>query len=220
MAHKHEIYQSAAAAAHKRQAFSPMNDTRTGQLTSQWTIPTFARTHLWLETESGCVQTEGPHGLFNLPAPAEHLILRWGGEQGSVLASLRWHADSLDWNGQVRLGGMVEAVHMMSVPNLEMGLAILVIEGQPLKPAASAYPTPAQRMQLPYRLPDFFTGIEADIDPTVTTWLVPEDSGLLAMAQDAMSNNLRLYIQGTLNAGWRDFAAIPLSLEAVTLFPR
>jgi hypothetical protein len=27
-------------------------------------------------------------------------------------------------------------------------------------------------------------------------------------------------MQGTLNAAWRDFAAIPLALEAVTLFPR
>ena len=197
-----------------------MNDTRTGQLTTQWSIPTFARPHLWLETESGCVPIEGPRGLFTLPAPADTLTVRWGGENGSALASLRWQADSLDWNGQVRLGGMVEAVHMMSVPNLEIGLAVIIVEGQPLKPDASLYPTAAQRTQLPYRLPDFFTGIEAEIDPTVTTWLVPEDSGLLAMAQDAMSNNLRLYLQGSINAAWRDFAAIPLELEAVTLFPR
>jgi hypothetical protein len=166
------------------------------------------------------VPTEGPRGLFTLPAPAEQLTLRWGGEEGSALASLRWQTDSLDWNGQVRIGGMVEAVHMMSVPNLEIGLAVLIIEGQPLRQDASPYPTAAQRMQLPYRLPDFFDGIESDLDPTVTTWLVPEDSGLLALAQDAMSNNLRLYMQGTLNAAWRDFAAIPLALEAVTLFPR
>lgn len=206
--------------SYRRHIFSSMNDTRTGQLTTQWSIPTFARSHLWLETESGCVATEGPHGLFTLPASAEQLTLRWGGAEGTVLASLRWQTDSLDWNGQVRIGGMVEAVHMMSVPKLDMGLAVLIVEGQPLKPDAALYPTAAQRTQLPYRLPDFFTGIEADIDPTVTTWLVPEDSGLLAMAQDAMSNSLRLYLQGTLNAAWRDFAAIPLTLEAVTLFPR
>src|SRR5688572_16967450 len=120
MAHKHKVYRSAIAAAHRSQALSPMNDTRTGQLTTQWTIPTFARSSLWLETESGCVQAEGPRGLFTLPAPAEQLILRWGGAEGSVLASLRWQTDSLDWNGQVRLGGMVEATHMMSVPNLDM----------------------------------------------------------------------------------------------------
>lgn len=197
-----------------------MNDTRSGQLTTQIAIPAFARSHLWLETYTGCVPLEGPQGLFTLAAPAEHLILRWGGAEGSVLASLRWQADSLGWNGQIRIGGMVEAIHMMSVPNLDVGLAVLIVEGQPLTPGTTPYPTATQRLQLPYRLPDFFEGIESEIDPTVTTWLVPEDSGLLAMAQDAMSNNLRLYLQGTLNAAWRDFAAIPLALDAVTLFPR
>jgi hypothetical protein len=197
-----------------------MNDTRSGQLTTQMTIPAFARSHLWLETYTGCVPLEGPLGLFTLPAPADMLILRWGGAEGSVLASLRWHVDSLGWDGQIRIGGMVEAVHMMTVPKLDVGLAVLVVEGQPLNPDAVAYPTTAVRTKFPYRVPDFFEGIESEIDPTVTTWLVPEDSGLLAMAQDAMSNNLRLYLHGTLNAAWRDFAAIPLALEAVTLFPR
>ncbi len=197
-----------------------MNDTRTGQLTTQWSIPTFARAHLWLETESGCVPVEGPHGLFTLPAPADLLILRWGGAEGSALVALPWQTDSLNWNGQARVGGTVEAIHMMSVANLEVGLAILIIEGQPLQPQASPYPTAAQRTQLPYRLPEFFDGIESDVDPTVTTWLVPEDSGLLGLAQDAMSNNLRLYLQGSLQAAWRDVAAIPLALEAATIFPR
>jgi hypothetical protein len=197
-----------------------MNDTRTGQLISQGSIPAFARAHLWLDTETGCVPIEGAQGLFTLPAPADHLVLRWGGAEGSILASLRWQTDSLGWDGQIRLGGMVEVIHMMSVPNVDVGLAVLIVESQPLKPETIAYPTAAQRSKIPYHVPNFFEGIEDEIDPTITTWLVPEDSGLLAMAQDAMSNGLRVYLYGTLNAAWRELAAIPLALEAVTLFPR
>src|ERR1041384_750484 len=119
-----------------------MNDTRSGQLITQGsgTIPTFARPHLWLETESGCVPVEGPQGLFTLPAPSDHVILRWGGAEGSILASLPWQADSLGWNGQVRIGGMVEAIHMMMVPKIDIGIAVIVVEGQPLKSEASVYP--------------------------------------------------------------------------------
>lgn len=211
-----------------------MNDSLTGQLTGKWSIPPYARDMLWLETMDTIVQTQGEHGTFALPAPAELLTLRWGSDAeqnavttelsgGSALARLRWHADSLDWDGRVRVGGYIDAMHITPIEGLDedRALVVLTVGGVPLLPNVHPYPDAAARRNVPYPAPGFREGMAEDVSETVTTWLALDDSPILALAQDALVSKLRVYLFGRLadeRAGWHKRFALPLLLESMTLF--
>ncbi|GAB4515782.1 MAG: hypothetical protein OHK0046_19740 [Anaerolineae bacterium] len=198
-----------------------MNDETSGLLTANWTIPAYAREALWLETETDLVQVEGPQGVFRLNAPAQELTLRWYGEDGPALARLPWRADSLGWDGRITLGGYLDAIHINQLPGLEMAVDVLSLGGHPLQPGTSPYLNSKQRARVPYAQPDFHAALVSSIPESATTWLVAEDSSLAAAAQDALMNNVRLYLFGRLaddESGWGDHFALPILLEAVTLF--
>jgi hypothetical protein len=198
-----------------------MNDALSGQLTARWTIPAYARAMLWLETESETVQTQGAHGLFTLTAPAERLTLRWGGAHGAALCQLRWQADSLEWDGRVRVGGYIDAMHITELAPLPEPIVVLIVGGQPLKPGSKPYPDLADRRAVPYPVPAFHDGLADEVGETVTTWMAFEGSAALALAQDALVSKLRVYLFGRLAeqaAGWHDLFALPLALDAMTLF--
>ncbi len=199
-----------------------MNDQLNGQLTDSWVIPTYARELLWVETDSGCVRTEGKTGLFTLPAPADVVTIRWGGEGGAVLARLSWRADSLGWDGAVRVGGFIDSMHITEIDALkDSALVVLHVGGQPLKPTAAPYPDARQRRRSPYARPDYYEGIDDSLDETHTTWILLDDSPLVMLAQDALVSKLRVWCFGRLAAnesGWGAFLALPLLLEGITLF--
>lgn len=196
-----------------------MNDQLSGQL--GWSVPAYARDALWLESETGAAQVEGAPGLFTLDAPSPLLTLRWGGADGSALARLRWQVDSLDWDGVVRVGGYIDAMHITEIDGMPAPLVILTVGGQPLKPEVAPYPDRAARRNVPYAVPSFFDGIADDVGETVTTWIALEDSPVLALAQDALVSKLPVYLFGRLAeqaAGWHEPFALPLALESMTLF--
>lgn len=196
-----------------------MNDQLSGQL--GWTIPAYAQKLLWLESGAGAVKVEGAQGLFTLEAPAEVLTLRWGSADGPALTQLRWRADSLEWDGSVRIGGYIDAMHITELDDLPAPITILHLGGQPLKPDASAFPTRAVRRNVPYAVPSFFEGRNDGVDESITTWMAFEDSPALILAQDALVSKLGVYCFGHLaeqNAGWHEYFALPIALEAMTLF--
>jgi hypothetical protein len=199
-----------------------MNDELSGQLTAEyWRIPEYAVDSLWLETESETLQTAGAAGLFELTVPAQALTLRWGGERGPALARLGWQVDNLQWDGSVRIGGFVDALHMTTLERDEMALTVLFMGGQPLKPKSRPYPDMHARAQVPYAVPSFEDGIADEVPEDVTTWLAPEDSPLVTMAQDAMMNKLRIYCFGHIApavGGWHWHFGLPILLESITLF--
>ncbi len=198
-----------------------MNDELTGQLTSGWIIPAYARSVLWLETETGIVQTEGEHGLFTLDHPSPQIIVRWAGMEGPALARLPWQVDTLDWDGQVQVGGYVDAIHVTELPGVSYPVTVIYMGGQPLKYHLSGYPNSSMRATPPYPAPDFYSGLAAEVRLSATTWLVPDESPLAEMAQYAMMENLRLYFFGRLaddESSWGQYFALPILLQAVTLF--
>jgi hypothetical protein len=195
-----------------------MNDERTSQLAANWLLPPYAREMLWVESESGIVQTEGAQGLFQLTAPAQWVVVRWGGAQGPALAQLRWRADSLEWDGAVRIGGFVDAMHLTGEP---YPIAVLQVGGQPLSYETSPYPGADQRAHVPYAAPSFADGLADEVEEGLTTWLAPDESPLLALAQDALVSKLRVYCFGHLadeDGHWHHYFALPVLLEAMTLF--
>lgn len=200
-----------------------MNDELTGQLTSsQWSIPKYAHGLLWLETDAETVKTEGEHGLFTLTTPAQMLIIRWGGADGPALAQLRWQADSLAWEGTVQIGGYIDAMHTTEALNLPEAVTVLRVGGQPLKAGTAPFPARGQRRRVPYPADTFFDALVDDVQESVTTWMALTESSVLYMAQDALVSKLPVHCYGSLadhEAGWHDLFALPIALEAMTLFP-
>ncbi len=197
-----------------------MNDETTGQLCpADWPVPLYARDMLWLTTDSDTVQVSGEHGLFDLTYPARELTLRWG-ETGPPLTQLRWQPDNLHWRGEIRLAGMVEALHLTELPGAEIPMAITYVSAQPLKPATRPYPTAQQRKQ-PLTQPDYLSGLDDRFDPQTVTLITLEDSPLVSHARDSLLNHVPLHLYGSLpadDAGWQEFFALPLVWEAVTVF--
>lgn len=195
-----------------------MNDERSGQLTSVWTIPAYARRMLWLDTEAAIAQADGAHGVFRLETPAEVVVVRWGGAQGPALAQLRWRADSLEWDGTVRMGGFVDTLHLTGEP---YPVVLLSVGGQPLRYDAAPYPSAGERARVPYAAPSFSDGLAEEVEEGLTTWLAPDDSPLLTVAQDALVSKLPVYCFGRLaeeDGGWHEHFALPILLEAMTVF--
>ncbi len=202
-----------------------MNDETSGQLMGAGcALPEYAQTALWLCSEAESVRVEGPVGLFELSAPAPLLWLRWGHPDGPVLAALHWEPDSLGWDGQVRLGGSVEALHLSAQITTEMAIGVLHLLGGPLVPDARPYPDAALRHDpAAYNAPSYLESLDdtpTGAEASLTTWLVADDDPLLTLAQDAMMNNQRVWFCGTLaldDTPWPGLMALPLLLESVTV---
>lgn len=202
-----------------------MNDETTAHLTDDWRIPAYAQPHLWVDSDSSSARAEGARGLFTLEVPAQVITVRWQQADGPALVQCAWQPDCLDWSGDVRVGGLIQSLHTTVLEDIGLAMTILSLEGQPLKPAIMPYASADTRGQPLEQVapPDFFRGIDGDIDLTLTTWLLPEDSPLAALAESALLNQANVHLYGRLpddSEGWHRFFALPLILEAVTIFAR
>ncbi len=197
-----------------------MNDETSGQLTNKWRIPDYAQGQLWVEGVGGAAQAEGAHGLFELSTSTPDVTIYWNNvHDGAALASLPWQPDSLEWDGSIKIGGYVDAIHLMEIPDVDLVVNVLYLGGQPLKPDIRPYPDAGYRGAITQ--PDFHACLVSEITESYTTWIVPEDSPLSQIAQDAMMNNLRLHCYGRLaddDSGWARFFGLPIVLEAMTIF--
>src|SRR5690606_9432904 len=125
-----------------------------GQLTSDWQIPQYAQNRLWLDSEASSARCEGANGLFELDAPAQIVTLRWNADDGIPLTQLRWQIDNLHWDGSVRLGGLVEAIHLTELKGVDFPMAIVSFSGQALRPQTRPYADATQRDVKQFPIPD------------------------------------------------------------------
>ncbi len=194
-----------------------MNDELNGQLCDRWQIPSYAQGNLYVATPTESVRVEGEQGFFTLSSPSPFVTVRWGAPDGVGLMQLRWRADSLGWAGSVRVGGMIDAIHLMGA-DTEQPLGIVYFSGQVLLPNTTPHPMTPQRLPMK---PNFWSGIDANELITVTTWVLDYDSPLFTIAQDAMSNKLNCFFFGRLyddeEMGNRR-SPMPFGLDEVTLF--
>lgn len=194
-----------------------MNDELSAQLSDVWDIPAYAQDVLWVDSEAGSAQTEGAKGLFALPAPSAAVTVRWGSDTGAPLTQLRWQADALGWDGGVRVGGLVEALHLLEFAGVVVG--VVYVSAQPLRPQVLPYAAAARRA--PIALPDYGAGVDDREPPQPLTLLVGDESPLLQVAQDSLTQALPLHLYGRLAdeaAGWHTQFALPVLWEAVTIF--
>lgn len=199
-----------------------MNDEQRNQLTSDWRIPPYARDQLWVEGESGAAQASGEFGEFELPAGGSAAVTVYWRDvhKGAALVRLGWQADSLEWDGGVRIGGYVDAMHITPIADGELVVAVIYLGGQPLHHNLRPYATAAHRDD-DAPLPSFHAALASDVTETISTWIAPYDSPLTGIAQDAIQNNMRLHCFGRLadeSSGWHRFFALPIILESMTVF--
>lgn len=199
-----------------------MNDHLSGQLcAATWQIPAYAQGRLWLDSESGSAQCEGERGLFTLDAPAPVLTLRWNSDDGLPLCQIAWQADRLAWEGQVRLGGIVEALHLTELQGVDFPMAIVYLSAQALRPTTQPYPDAHQRDQHAFAMPDYLVGVDDEQAIMTVPLITFADSPLVSIAQESLNQKNPLHVYGHLDASaaaWHDFFALPIVWEAVTVF--
>jgi len=188
-------------------------------LCNTWGIPAYAQPYLKITTHTGKpLVVTGEQGEFSIDETPEIVTVNWG---DAPLTQLSWQSNSLDWDGTVRVGGFVTAIHMTELKAIEMPLAIITLEAHPLKPTVTPFLSASQRATLPYPPSNGLDGIDDDIPEGVTTWIAEIDSPLTGLMQDAMNQGHRIYAFGQLASeehGWHQFFALPILLESVTTF--
>lgn len=199
-----------------------MNDERSGQLAaSGWEIPEYLRNMLYLESDGSAAKVQGETGLFELSEPAQRLILRWGGATGPALNELRWQPDSLDWEGDVRLGGKIESIHVTETGE-DFPLCIVTLNGVPLK--AGYKPFSLARLVKHPPMSHNQNSVEmfalTKVEPTISTWLVMFDNPMAEVVNQALLHNRHIHLFGTFAPevlGWHNLITMPILLESATL---
>ncbi len=190
-------------------------------LCQDWQLPQYSQPCITVNTANQQqIRIQPDTHTFELDESPANVTISWG---TAPLTQLTWQADSLNWDGQVRLGGFVTAIHFTHVAQLDIDLAIMTVEAYPLKPDVKPYLSAKDRTQIPYQPADFLDGVDDDQPEGVTTWLADIDSPLVGLMQDAMNQGHRVYAFGQLadeEQGWHHVFALPILLEAVTSFMR
>jgi len=188
-------------------------------LCTTWNIPPYAQPHLKIRTDIGKQYSiTGTQGHFKFDETPATITVCWG---TAPLTQLEYTSESLDWDGTIRLGGFVTAIHMTELQAIDMALAIITMEAHPLKPTVKPYLSSNQRANHPYTPPDGLDGIDDETPEGVTTWIAEIDSPLTGVMQDAMNQGHRIHAYGQLapeEHGWHQFFALPILLESVTTF--
>lgn len=198
-----------------------MNDELTGALCDDYTIPSYAQDRLWLDSEATSARCEGETGLFSLSAPAPLLTLRWNGADGMPLTMLKWQADNLQWDGSIRLAGIVEAIHLTELEDIEMPMALIYFSAQSLVPEIQQYPDASQRKLSRIMPPQFLDGINELETPMIVPLITFAESPLVAIAQESLMQKNPLYVFGKLadeEDDWHEYFALPIVWESVTVF--
>ena len=198
-----------------------MYQQQTFQLTSDWRIPSYAQSMIWAKNAVDAAPTTGEEGTVTLGIDKSPITLHWGNAQGPAFTQLKWQPDDLHWDGSIRIGGMVDAVHLSAFAGLDETIAVVHIGGQPLLPDTAPFARADQRQNMPYAEPEWLEGIDNEVDFGYTTWLVGEESPLYAIVYDALSSKLPIHAYGLLPSvtqGWHQHVALPILLQAITVF--
>lgn len=196
-----------------------------GNLTVSWPIPAYLQGRLHVASDSNAEEkapAEGPHGTFALDEVPSRVIVYWRGEaEEAALTSLPWHAESLAWDGSVKVGGYVDAIHLAALPGMLVPVSLVYVGGQPLRPDVYPYPRATTRTTNTTTLrPDFHASLDSAIPESTTPWLITDD-GLARAAREAMIYNLRMHCFGRMadaDSGWSAHFTLPILLEALTVF--
>jgi hypothetical protein len=190
-------------------------------LCQDWALPSYAQPHITVNTQQQQqLHVNDAQGNITLNHTPDVITVAW---HRAPLTQLQWGTTPHYWDGSVRLGGFVTAIHFTHIAEFEVDLAIMTVEAYPLKPTTQPYQSAANRAQAPYAPTDCLDGIDDTQPEGVTTWIADIDSPLVGLMQDAMNQAHRIYVFGQLadeEQGWHHLFALPILLESVTTFMR
>ena len=187
---------------------------------SEWQIPAYAQSMLWVRCGEQAVQACGPLGEFSLAASSGDLLLVWGVADGPALGTWPVPAEStllvLGWQGTVGMGGFIERLHTLEVRDLD--LVIAEIEGDLLPPGYARLPSIDQMRAAPFRR----TRDSEPVTPrqSIYTVMALADSVHADYLHHALVSELALDCFATLGAqsgGWHEIIGLPLLVDAVSL---
>lgn len=187
---------------------------------SGWKIPAYLQSHLYVETPHETVQAKGDVGLFTLTQATDTLDLVMGGAGGTRIARLAWQHGGLGWRGDVRIGGMVDSMTLLTVN--EQPLSAANVAGLLMKPNARPCVNAGKRGIADMEPMSYREGLfSLDDDEQLTTWVMPEGGGFAAMLESAMFNSSKVWMVGevaTEGSGLHTHFALPLVLQQLTVF--
>lgn len=178
-------------------------------------IPMYARDMLWLTTGETFATNQFDQAM-DVPDD-QPLLLRWGHPQGSVLARWPSPVEKIKWDGQTYVRGTVEAVHLLTVKNLEL-MVVEVVGNVPVTPL-TRFPSLADLQAQPFERSPFR---ESDMLPGWYAFLLPLDSPLGDFAHHSLTHGGTIDAYGTLSddkSGFYHLVGLPLLMESLTLFP-
>ncbi|NJL94665.1 MAG: hypothetical protein HC915_13550 [Anaerolineae bacterium] len=179
-------------------------------------LPSYTHDMLWLTAGEELRHKLTPSGvtITRLSEEMPPFTLRWGHPGGSPL--MQWSSTSgqLMWDGRLRMVGRVDSLHILA----EDELMIMEISG---------YLRDAQQPRLP-SLQTLQTRlfqaspmvIEPEGDPAWYAFLMPLDSPLSDLAQQAFFNETSLECWGSLAheaPGFHHLVGMPFILESLTV---
>jgi hypothetical protein len=190
-------------------------------LTVDYTIPVYAQTRLFVQSEAETVAATGSQGCYQFSAPPSLMLtLRWLDSGGAALRVFDPQPEASAWDGRICVGGYIDAMHSYYAGGSEW-ITLLYLGGQPVQSADIPGAIRSQAILSDHNS-DFHRGLASHLNETVTTWLVASDSPLVAQAQTAMFRNARVHLFGQLapddDPVVAEFA-LPLRLNAMTVFP-
>jgi hypothetical protein len=179
----------------------------------QITLPHYAQDMLWLTGKSFQMQIPNVASVdlskFTDQLP---LVLRWGTAEGSPLQ--RWHTMSsqMTWDGELRIGGFVEATHILMHQHME--LMVIEVQGNPLDTDFIRLPSMQDLRNAPFERSLF---VEADAIHWYS-FLLPLDSPLSDFAHHALVNGQAADFYGRFADGFQNVVGMPILLESMTLY--
>jgi hypothetical protein len=179
-------------------------------------LPDYAREMLWLTGKTFQMQVPNTATIDLSKFTGElPLVLRWGTADGSPLQ--RWQAMTqyMNWQGEVAIGGFVEAVHLLVKGHLE--LMVMEVRGNTLDPDAIRLPSMADLRNAPFERTLF-------AEEDAFNWyafLLPLDSPLSDFAHYALVNGQAVDCYGCFAeqvTGFQEVVGMPLVLESITIY--
>lgn len=198
-----------------------MIDHLSGTLTVSDTIPYYAQEKLLLQGDGEVATISGASGEYSFTAvPSALLSLRWLEKDGPALGVFHWQPGSLEWDGSIRIGGYLDAIHFQPLPGTDHYVAVLYLGGQPLQSRLVTGASGSQPINIGQKA-DFHRGLSSYLPETVTTWILDQDHPLATQAQTVLLRNARMHLFGHLATDEDPVSThfdLPIRLQAMTIF--
>lgn len=153
-------------------------------------------------------------GMIHESNFADHLVLRWGTNDGPILAAWENSKKSV-WNGEIHVGGFVERLHALEPSGMELVIAEIV---------GGAFPANQPILATLDEMKQGIFSHPAEAEPIgermVYPFVLEPESNFAGLVQDALVAGIAVDAIGRLaddKQGLHALTGLPLIMESLTL---